>query len=117
MEMDLSLNIEAKQTNPGTIIILDGVLTNTTVPILKEFLEFSVSQNSMIPLAFNLEKLKYIDAKGLGFLKDTLQKLSKQNIPLYAFGMPDEIRTIFEMVDIGEELKFVTGENDIMDVS
>ncbi len=109
MATSLSLRFEKKKY--GTIIFVAGDLTQTTRPQLSAFLRKLMSEDHR-RVALDLQNLNYIDSKGILAIKFLLAALNHKAIPLYAYGMNEEIATILDVVEFDGNIHLLEDKPD-----
>ena len=90
--------MEAKlsEQNGVTVIQVNGEININTSPDLKKLFEKQTVKKVLV----NLEKVTYIDSSGLATLVDMLKKTKSQGGVLCLAGMPDKIKSLFEITKL-----------------
>ena len=107
--MESFLKAEIREKTYGTIIVLSGKLCRTTYQKLDFLFKELVIEKNM-NFALDLSGIDYLDSKGLNVLTKLSASLNRKGIPLYAFGMNNDVYDILDFVDSAVVIKLLKSE-------
>ncbi len=96
-----------------SIIDISGSLTRSAdATIADAFRSASGARTRVIVLDF--EKMDYMNSSGIGLLVTTLVRANRQGQQIYAFGLSEHYRDIFELTRLNEAIHIYTDEETAM---
>jgi anti-sigma B factor antagonist len=107
-----ALTMDVRKVNPkASIIDIKGAVTATAENTLMDaYAQASTNQTRAIILNFN--ELEYLNSSGIGLLVTLLVRANRQQQRLYAFGLTEHYRHIFELTRLNEAIGIYDNELD-----
>ena len=104
--------MEAKLSEQGgvTVIVVQGEININTSPELKKMFEKQPVKKVLV----NLEKVTYVDSSGLATLVDMLKKTKSQGGTFCLAGMPDKIKSLFEITKLDKLFSIFPSQEDAL---
>lgn len=90
------MDIKAYEVESIVVLELSGEININTSPELKKHFEKQANRKIVV----NLEKVSYVDSSGLATLVEMLKKTRVQGGSLGLAGMPDKIKSLFEITKL-----------------
>ena len=101
---EINLFTEVRRVSPtASIVDLKGDVTSAAEPVLMQAYS-DASDETTRAIVFNFSGLEYMNSGGIGMLVTLLVRAQRQKQQLYAFGLNEHYRQIFELTRIDEAI-------------
>lgn len=107
---DPSVTVHVRYVNPAVSIIdIDGEVTAFADSVLTNAYT-AASTNSTKTIIFNFSGLEYMNSSGIGLLVTLLIRMNRKRQRLFAYGLTDHYKHIFELTRLDEAIGIYESE-------
>ncbi|MGH2702070.1 MAG: STAS domain-containing protein [Actinomycetota bacterium] len=105
---------EVREAAPRTIVVdIRGEITSGSEEVLMGAYN-QASESGATTIILNFEGLEYMNSGGIGLLVTLLVRANRQRQALFAFGLSDHYRQIFELTRLDEAVGIFENEGDAL---
>jgi anti-sigma B factor antagonist len=109
---DPSVTVHVRYVNPAVSIIdIQGDVTAFAETVLTNAYT-AASTNSTKTIILNFSGLEYMNSSGIGLLVTLLIRMNRKRQRLFAFGLTDHYKHIFELTRLDEAITIFDSEDD-----
>jgi anti-sigma B factor antagonist len=107
---DPNVTVHVRYVNPAVSIIdIDGEVTAFADSVLTNAYT-AASTNSTKTIIFNFSGLEYMNSSGIGLLVTLLIRMNRKRQRLFAYGLTDHYKHIFELTRLDEAIGIYDSE-------
>jgi anti-anti-sigma factor len=104
---------DSKNINGIHLIVIEGNMDVHTTPDFLEHVEGILGQG-IINIVIDMKNVSFVSSYGLGSLATILRKVQAKNGAVKLAGLPDEIRTPFEVTGLYEKFQQFGNADDAL---
>ncbi len=107
-EATISMDVRTVDAHVSVIDII-GSLTRSAEQAITEAFRSASGQRTRV-IVLNFERMDYMNSSGIGLLVTTLVRANRQDQKIFAYGLSEHYRDIFELTRLNEAIHIYPDE-------
>lgn len=113
MSEQAEIEMKVRTTDAGAVIDIRGEVTGASETVLMDAYE-EATRGGAKAIVLNFEGLDYMNSSGIGLLVTMLVRANRSQQRIFAVGLNDHYRQIFELTRLDEAIGIFDDENEAL---
>lgn len=113
MAAEAKVTMDVRTTDSGAVIDIVGEVTGTCEKVLMDAYNEATDSGAKA-IVLNFTGLEYMNSSGIGLLVTVLVRTNRNHQRMFAVGLSDHYRQIFELTRLDEAIGIFDNESDAL---